>query len=52
MQSRAEFERDPITKLTQRLLVAFQNPVPQLAIIPIHDEDGYMVAADFSMEPT
>jgi hypothetical protein len=41
-----KFERDEITKLTQRLLVRYR--IGAVQIVPIHDEDGYMVAADFS----
>ena len=41
----ADFERDPITKLTRRLIVMFSRT--DLQITPVHDHDGSMVAADF-----
>ena len=46
---RAEFDRDPITHVTLRADITYQN-MAQLAIVPIHDADGLMVAADFFQE--
>lgn len=43
----AEFDRDPISKLTRRLLVEY--PIGSLEIRPVHDGDGYMIAADFAI---